>query len=123
MQGGVDLFLIFETLVVRTFTTGVFPQRLCCIEFGAVWRQVENLNPLSVFLEPFPDFLTLVIGRIVLDVVHRTIFLKHFGAGIFQEIHVGRDVEDFVHVVNELRRYDVDTAENLYRFSLPRHRH
>lgn len=61
-----------------------------------------NLNPFSIFLEPFPCFGTFVVRSIVLNKVDFFVFLKHLSAHIFQEIQVGRDVEDFVCAINEL---------------------
>ena len=118
MQSLVYLFLIFKIFIVCTILPRVFPQRLSSIEFWAVRWQIVYFNPFSIFFEPFPSFAALVVRSVVLNVEDFFVFLKHFGSRIFQEVHIGRDIEDFIHVVNELRRSDVDAAKNFDGFSL-----
>ena len=79
-----------------------FPQSLCRIEFRAIWRQVVDLNPFSIFSEPFPGFGAFMVRGIVLYKIDFLVFLKHLRPHILQEIQVGRDVEDFIAAVDKL---------------------
>jgi len=120
-QGGEECVDAAKESIVRPGLARMLPQPFRGIQFRRVGRQLMDLQPMPVGLEPVPYIGVFVVGGVVLN--QNGPLAAIAPRELFEEAEIAARVEDSVLPIVESRAPEFDGPENLHAFALAGNRY